>query len=253
MPRGAAPGQPGMDTRPTKALCVAGRQPRGRGVFDLLPARVLSEFLLGFSTMFAIINPPALALVFYGRSAAVTDAARTRLARRVAFYALCVLLGSLALGGHVLGFFGISIPALRMGGGLIVALSGYAMLTAPDAEGPATQTEAELTRSAFFPMTMPLTTGPGTIAAAIALGARPANDIGELMANALANLLVAIAVAITVYLCYRHSARLARMLGQEGTRVVTRLTAFLLFCLGIQIFLTGFLEAMKPLVGAARA
>ena len=217
-----------------------------------LVARGINDFLFGFSTLFAVINPPAVALVFYGRTAAITDAARARIARQVAIYALGVLLGSLVLGSYVLGFFGISVAALRMGGGLVVALAGYAMLTAPDTEGPATQTEAELTRSAFFPMTMPLTTGPGSIAAAIALGARETTDLATFFAGTLTQLLVALAVAGTVYLCYRHSARIARLLGQEGTRVATRLTAFLLFCLGIQIFLTGFLEAMQPLVRAAR-
>jgi multiple antibiotic resistance protein len=217
-----------------------------------LVARGINDFLFGFSTLFAVINPPAVALVFYGRTAAITDAARARIARQVAIYALGVLLGSLVLGSYVLGFFGISVAALRMGGGLVVALAGYAMLTAPDTEGPATQTEAELTRSAFFPMTMPLTTGPGSIAAAIALGARETSDLTTFFAGTLTQLLVALAVACTVYLCYRHSARIARLLGQEGTRVATRLTAFLLFCLGIQIFLTGFLEAMQPLVRVAR-
>lgn len=217
-----------------------------------LIARGINDFLFGFSTLFAVINPPALALVFYGRTAAVTDAARARIARQVAIYALGVLLGSLVLGSYVLGFFGISVAALRMGGGLVVALSGYGMLTAPDVEGPATLTEAELTRSAFFPMTMPLTTGPGSIAAAIALGARETSTFSVFMAGIVTQLVMAFAVAGTVYLCYRHSARIARLLGQEGTRVATRLTAFLLFCLGIQIFLTGFLEAMQPLVRAAR-
>lgn len=215
-------------------------------------ARAINDFLFGFSTMFAIINPPAVALVFYGRTAAVTDAARARIARRVAFYSLCVLLGSLALGAHVLGFFGISVAALRMGGGLVVALSGYAMLTAPDVEGPATQTEAELLRTSFFPMTMPLTTGPGSIAAAIALGARESPNMTAYLTGAVADLLVALSVSGMIFLCYRYSARIAGLLGQEGTRVATRLTAFLLFCLGIQIFLTGFLEAMQPLVRTGR-
>jgi multiple antibiotic resistance protein len=212
-----------------------------------LVARALNEFLLGFSTMFALINPPGVALVFYGRTAAVPDKARARIARRVATYSFYVMVGSLVLGSHVLTFFGISIAALRMGGGLVVALAGYSMLNAPDVEGGATMTEEQLERSAFFPMTMPLTTGPGTIAAAIALGARETGDVGAMLAGTAADLLVALSVSVTIFLCYRHSARIAGLLGQEGTRVVTRLVAFLLFCLGIQIFLTGFLEGMAPL------
>lgn len=213
-----------------------------------LVARALNDFLFGFSTMFALINPPGVALVFYGRTAAVSDTARARLARRVATYSFYVMIGSLVLGSHVLTFFGISIAALRMGGGLVVALAGYSMLNAPDVEGGATMTEEQLERSAFFPMTMPLTTGPGTIAAAIALGARDTGTAGAMLVGAAADLLTAATVAATIFLCYRHSARIATMLGQEGTRVVTRLVAFLLFCLGIQIFLTGFLEGMAPLM-----
>jgi multiple antibiotic resistance protein len=217
-----------------------------------LVARALNDFLFGFTTLFALINPPAIALVFYGRTAAVSDAARKRLARGVAKYAFFILIGSLVLGSYVLGFFGISVAALRMGGGLVVALSGYAMLTSTHDDDVATQTEAELQRSVFFPLTMPLTTGPGSIAASIALGASNQPGLDGLLVGAVANLLVAVSVCALVYLCYRHSARIARFLGKEGTRVVTRLTAFLLFCMGIQIFLNGFLEAMGPLVRAAR-
>jgi multiple antibiotic resistance protein len=217
-----------------------------------LVARALNDFLFGFTTLFALINPPAIALVFYGRTAAVSDAARKRLARGVARYAFFVLIGSLSLGSYVLGFFGISVAALRMGGGLVVALSGYAMLTSTQDDDVATQTEAELQQSVFFPLTMPLTTGPGAIAASIALGASSQPGLDGLMVGMAANLLVAVAVCALIYLCFRYSARIARMLGKEGTRVVTRLTAFLLFCMGIQIFLNGFLEAMGPLVRAAR-
>jgi multiple antibiotic resistance protein len=217
-----------------------------------LIARALNDFLFGFTTLFALINPPAMALVFYGRTAAVTDAARRRLALGVAKNAFFILIGSLVLGSYVLGFFGISVAALRMGGGLVVALSGYGMLTSTQDDDVATQTEAELQRSVFFPLTMPLTTGPGSIAAAIALGANSQPGLDGLLVGAVANLLVATSVCALVYLCFRHSARIARLLGNEGTRVVTRLTAFLLFCMGIQIFLNGFVEAMGPLVRAAR-
>jgi multiple antibiotic resistance protein len=229
-------------------------QPRGQKpmIDGFLVARALNDFLFGFSTMFAIINPPAIALVFYARTAAVSDAARRRLAWRVASYVFYMLVGSLVLGSHVLGFFGISVAALRMGGGLVVALAGYAMLTSNDAEDAPTQTEAELNRSAFFPLTMPLTAGPGSIAAAIALGAQTTETTAAYVAGLVANLLVAAMIALTVFLCYRHSARIARLLGKEGARVAMRLTAFLLFCLGIQIFLNGFLEAMGALVRAAR-
>src|SRR6202012_5399969 len=89
-----------------------------------------------------------------------------------------IVAASLYVGAYVLGFFGVSIPVLRVAGGIIVAASGWRMLNAPDAteqrrtETPNPRTiDVSPTRLALYPLTMPLTTGPGTISVAISLGA----------------------------------------------------------------------------------
>src|ERR1700722_13163779 len=136
---------------------------------------LVQQFLFGFGTLFAIINPYGLSFIFLDRTLALSDSERKIVAKRVAISAFCVLAASLVAGTPILGFFGITLPALRIGGGLVVAVSGWMMLHEPVRQGdpPAnsTQTLATLKGMTLFPLTIPLTTGPGSIATAIALAA----------------------------------------------------------------------------------
>jgi multiple antibiotic resistance protein len=93
----------------------------------------------------------------------------------------------------------------------------------------------------FYPLTMPLTVGPGSISVAITLGSqRPkATDIVELALLGGAAIVGIAAIALTVYLCYRFAERIVTMLGEGGTNVVVRLTAFILLCIGVQIIWSG--------------
>lgn len=215
---------------------------------------IVSQFVFGFGTLFAIINPYGLAFIFLNRTSDLTEAERRLVARRIALYSFGVLITSLFGGSAILGFFGISLPALRIAGGLVVAVAGWAMLQAPSEEpherpGPALGFEAAI-GMAFFPLCVPLTTGPGTIAAAIALAANWQSDLQGLVLSAAASLLIAAAIAATIYHAYSHASTMARLFGLEGTRVITRLSAFLLLCVGVEIMLTGAIDALRPLLVA---
>jgi multiple antibiotic resistance protein len=210
---------------------------------------VVEQFLFGFSTLFAIINPYGLSFIFLDRTMAISDAERRVLARRIALTSFCVLVVSLFAGAAILRFFGISLPALRIAGGLVVAVSGWKMLNEPvrgdDRQPRSTQTLESLRRMAFFPLTVPLTTGPGSIATAIALGAnRPT------LRASLVSVVAALTVTLTILHAYSHAGSMARMFGREGTNVVTRLSAFLLLCVGVQIVLTGTLDGIRPIMMA---
>ncbi|WP_210340427.1 MarC family protein [Bradyrhizobium sp. CCBAU 51753] len=117
------------------------------------------DFLFGFAALFAIINPYGLAFIFHDRTIGLTDRERARIAVRIALYAFAVILMSLFVGGHVLRFFGITMPALGIGGGLVVAASGWSMLHAPPVAHDMHQTPtagySAIRRMAFFPMTIP--------------------------------------------------------------------------------------------------
>ena len=213
---------------------------------------LLREFLFGFGTLFAIINPYGLSFVFLDRTKSLSDTERRVLARHVAISAFGVLVVSLFAGAVILRFFGISLPALRIRGGLVVAVSGWQMLhEKPPPEGQpnvAPPSSEALKRMIIFPLTIPLTTGPGTIATAIALSAnQPAAIQGALI-----SLLVAITISITILNAYTYSGSMARLFGREGTYTVTRISAFLLLCVGVQIMLTGALEAARSLLPVTR-
>jgi multiple antibiotic resistance protein len=210
-------------------------------------------FLLVLAALFSVINPPGTALVFLSMTKHASIPMRRSLARRVAINSFFVMAGSLLIGALVLRLYGISVPVLRVAGGLIVASSGWKMLN----EGTRTGTEAtakdqrvDYSGQAFYPLTLPLTTGPGTIAVMISLGlSRSAySDGGQDLKFFVATLLATLVIALTIYLCFAYSDRVQRGLGTAGTDILVRLTAFILFCLGVQIIWIGASELLSTVV-----
>jgi multiple antibiotic resistance protein len=224
-----------------------------------LLAKMLSGWLFGYSALISIINPFGGAFIFQGMAQWLTPRERARLARAIALNSFVVLVVALFLGSRVLGFFGISLEALRIAGGLAVAVAGWTMLNEDPAgagkAAPQAMDTAPVERMAFFPLTLPLTTGPGSIAASIALGAERQADAGtgDLLAGVLSAVLVAASVAATVWAFYAHAERFVRRLGPQGALVAVKLTAFLLLCIGAQIMLTGATDALRPLLAPERA
>jgi multiple antibiotic resistance protein len=209
-------------------------------------------FLLAFPALFSIVNPPAAAFIFNEVTPDFTAAERARLANRVALYSLLVMLVALWGGSYVLNFFGISLGALRIAGGAVVALRAWDLLNAPERQ-EARKTEQAVSRTgqvediAFFPLTMPFTAGPGTIAVAVALGAeRPSSGLG-LLGFFLGVSAATVAVALCVWAAYRSAPRIAALVGDTGRRTITRLAAFLLLCIGVQIMVNGVADVVATL------
>ncbi len=207
----------------------------------------MKMLLLAFTALFSIVNPLSGAFVFFGATQGMETRERAQVSRWVAIYAFAIVTASLYVGAYVLEFFGISLPVLKVGGGIIVAMSGWRMLTGPDAtEQRRSETASALrpsvvpSRLAFYPLTMPLTTGPGTISVAISVGAGRPNGFGEAWLSFVLETVLAVALlCLAIYVFYRNSERLARAIGATGTTIVVRLSAFLLFCIGIQVFWNG--------------
>ncbi|MEA2755962.1 MAG: multiple antibiotic resistance protein [Aliidongia sp.] len=214
------------------------------------------SFLLAFPALLSIVNPIAGALIYSQVTAGRTPAERTRLAGKIGFYAALVMLVALWGGAYVLNFFGISLAALRIAGGLVVAVRAWEMLSVPEQNEAMKQEQAAPASAAedvaFFPLTVPFTTGPGTISVAVALGStRPASDVG-LMPFFLGVSAAAVATAVVVWIAYRSADSLVALLGQARARVVTRITAFLLLCIGTQILLNGAIDVLTPLLAGRR-
>ena len=219
--------------------------------------RLISEILFGFTGLIGIINPIGIAFLFLERTEALTEHERDLLARKVAFNSFIVLLVAFFAGTPVLHFFGISMEALRIGGGFAVAVAGWQMLNEPDGPGggdtPVKPIDANaiMTR-AFFPLTVPLTVGPGSIATAIALNANRTHKLSEFMLSSIVSIAVSVLVAVVIWQVYSRSALLSRYLGSEGTKVAKRVSAFLLLCIGVQIMLTGFSAFLQPIADQVR-
>jgi multiple antibiotic resistance protein len=218
----------------------------------------MTFFLLAFPALFSIINPIGGAFVFLTATKRFSPQVRAQLARYVATYSFVIVMVACLIGAYVLNFFGISVPVLRVGGGIVIALSAWQLLNAEDPPPPgdvkaphdaaaAIAEQASARRMAFYPLTMPLTTGPGTIAVAVSLGTSrtpEGSDLGLL--GFVAQLLLATTlVCAIIYLLYRYASRLSRLIGGNGTAIVMRLSAFLLFCIGIQVFWTGASELLR--------
>ena len=198
-------------------------------------------------TLLPIINPLSGAPVFITTAGSNPSVIR-QMALQVAINCWFILVVSMLVGTYVLDVFGISLPIVRVGGGLLVAASGWRMLNSKSeddmhkavAQETAEVPHAEIVRRSFFPVTFPLTTGPGSIAASIALGAKlPATPVLYLQGVVIAVIGAAITVGV-VYLCYLHATRLLSRLGEVGTLVMMRMLAFILLCIGIEIMWTGW-------------
>ena len=203
------------------------------------------------SALFPIVNPVGGNPVFLLLTQDYSRESRKLLARRVAMNSFILLIVSMAVGTHILSFFGISLPVVQVGGGLIVVSTGWAMLTRSDqvdrGQVHQTVTTQDVLKNAFYPLTLPLTVGPGSISIAITLGANEPRHLG---ANVLALISAAIGaalIALTIYLCYGYADRLAAAIGQSGMNVILRLSSFLLVCIGVQIFWNGLSALVKTL------
>src|SRR6202140_222491 len=174
----------------------------------------LTTFLLAFGALFSIVNPLSGAFIFFGATHELDPRVRTQVSRWVAIYSFSIVTVSLYVGAYVLSFFGISIPVLRVAGGIVVAMSGWRMLNEPDAteqrrsETPSPRSiDVPPSRLAFYPLTMPPTPGRGPISVALSLGANRPRGIASSLEFFVETLAAVALIALLVYAFYRNSAR----------------------------------------------
>lgn len=205
-------------------------------------AETAKSVVLILSALFPIVNPLGGSPIFLALTRDYSAPARRALSRQIAINCFLLLVSSYLIGSHILAFFGISIPVVQVGGGLVVISTAWAMLKRPEDDQRSevrckTQPEDPL-HQAFYPLTLPLTVGPGSISVAITLGANAAQP-GFHLPTLVAALVGSVLIALSVFLCYGFADRLARALGASAMNVILRLSSFLLVCIGVQIFWNG--------------
>lgn len=212
----------------------------------------LSFIPLAFAALLPLLNPLGSALILLDIVGDEPPPVYRRLAWRVALG----MLGSIAVielvGAGILRFFGITLPVLQVGGGLALAAMGWNMLNArdpPASDAPKARRDVDsVMEQAFYPLTFPLTVGPGVIVVVLTLSAHASGHGWQARVLAHAAIFVAaMLLAVLVYLCYAYAPRLERMIPQHAARGVQRLISFILLCIGVQIAWGGLATLLRQL------
>ena len=208
------------------------------------------NLLLVLVALFPIVDPLGGSPFFLALTREYSPEARKALSWRIAMNSFFLLIGSYFVGTYVLAFFGISLPVVQVGGGLLVMATGWTLLKQGEGEKYDMQKAVQprdTFHQAFYPLTMPLTVGPGSISVAITLGANAAHHHPFHVLTTLAALLGLVLIAISIFLCYGFADRLARILGATGMTVILQLSSFFLVCIGVQIVWNGIKALLEAL------
>lgn len=213
---------------------------------------VVKSSVLIVTALFPIVNPLGNSPIFLGLTRDYSTVARTLLSQKIALNGFFLLIASILTGAHILAFFGISLPVVQVGGGLLVISTGWTMLNRKEKAGQVGRRQTQdlslqdISKRAFYPLTLPLTVGPGSISVAITLGANAhhyfvAADVTALLSAIIGSALI----ALSIYFSYRFAERLAELLGETAMSVILRLSSFILLCIGVQIVWNGMLSLLR--------
>jgi multiple antibiotic resistance protein len=212
--------------------------------------QIVEGTLLVFAALLPIVNPLGGAPIFLSMTSKYTAEERASLAWRVTVNSFVLLVASLAIGTYVLEFFGLSVPVVQVAGGLVVSTIGWHLLQDPTSfDKPSAVTAGPRRNLAFYPLTLPLTVGPGSISVAITIGANHPDSVRSALINIPATLIGVAFVAAAVFVAYRYADRLSRVIGETGMTVLLRLSAFILLCIGVQILWNGASALLRTLPG----
>ena len=216
-------------------------------------------FLLAFTALLPLINPIGSALVFLGLVGDAGVAVYRKLSLQIALATFGFLLFVEFLGSLLLSFFGVSIPAVQVTGGIVIVATAWKLLFEQDASAHARSKQSEtaecitdmsedLTKQVLYPYTFPITAGPGTVVVMLTLSAHASNNVVRDRVSAHIGIaLAAVLLCVCVYLCYANAPRLVRAVPPSTAHGVLRVVSFILMCLGVQIAWNG-LSQLAPIL-----
>lgn len=214
---------------------------------------LLEAVALGVTTLLPLVNPLSTVALMLGLVGNMSQAEIRRQAARASMYVFCIMVIAFYGGHAIMNVFGISLPGLRIGGGLIVSYIGFRMLfpthahsDTPEASAKRIELQSDSTRDiAFVPLAMPTTAGPGTIAMLISLASSVRASPFPTWIIVVAPTLVCLLVSIILWLCLRSAEPIMRFFGKSGIEAMSRLMGFLLVCIGVQFVINGVLEIAR--------
>lgn len=199
-------------------------------------------FMDAFASLFAIVNPVGMSPVFMAMTKNYSKVKQRHIAYLVAVYGAVLLIVTFFTGPYILKFFGISLPNIQVAGGALVFYTAWKMLnTGPSSVSPdqVQDVKEKVPDITFFPLTMPITAGPGSIAVTLALRIRNINNFT--MHEVIGFLLAVIVVFCLVAFCYRFAEPIFKKLGHTGVNIATILSAFILLAISVGIIDNGLI------------
>jgi multiple antibiotic resistance protein len=206
----------------------------------------------GFISLFPAVNPVGSAFIVDPLLSGLTFSERRAASKRVAFYCFLICTVSILIGTYIMELFGISIPIVQLAGGLMICRMGWQLLTTDDAIKGDKETAhpdrkaGDIENILFYPISFPMTTGAGTISVLLTLSAHGEdNDLSKHVVKLVALFIAILLICLLIYICYTNTPRLIKRLGPRGEQIVNRLSAFLVFCIGMQIASAGIRTLLK--------
>lgn len=207
---------------------------------------------LAFAALLPIVNPVGSALIFLGIVGPAPAALYRKLALRIAINMLIFIAVIELLGAWLLKFFGISLPVLQVAGGVTLAAMGWRMLNAsdvPTSDAAAIKDDSNaVMQKVFYPLTFPLTVGPGVIVVVLTLSAHAStHGWTDVLLAHLSIFLASLLLTVLVFLSYAYAPALARKIPGSAFNGIQRLISFILLCIGVQIAWGGIDTLLRSL------
>ncbi|MBS1745344.1 MAG: NAAT family transporter [Bacteroidetes bacterium] len=209
---------------------------------------------IGIITLFPVVNPIGTAFILNPYFDNLTRKERRNAVKKIALYAFIICTFTLIAGHWILELFGISIPVIQLAGGIMICKMGWEALSA-GSNASERQIKAAHTAEAFaftrlqdklfYPITFPVTAGAGTISVLFTLGARSTHeDTRSFLLNTGALIISISFICLLIFIFYLNTKTLIQYMGPKGENVVNRISAFLIFCVGLQIAVNGIKALM---------
>lgn len=207
----------------------------------------MDTFIYLFAALFSVLNPLGTIPIFVGLTSDYTKKERATVSLKTSLNVFIILVISFFLGQYVLSFFGITITALRIAGGLIITSSGFGLLNGRFSKNKGINKKVrkeveERDHIALTPLAMPMLAGPGSISLLIAYY-QDHNTTLEIIASSFAIL----AIAIAIYFILRGGHYLARILGSSGIVAISRVIGFLTIAIGIQYIISAIVSIINEI------
>ena len=202
-------------------------------------------FIYLFVALFSVLNPIGTVPIFVGLTQNDTKKERSRISLWTAINVFIILIVSFFIGQYVLLFFGISIDALRIAGGIIIVSSGFSLLSGKFTKKRGINKKAETDAQkrndiALTPLAIPMLAGPGSISLLIAFY-QEHNTTMEIIISSIAIL----AIAVTIFIILKSAQYLAKILGASGIVAISRIVGFIVIAIGIQYIVSAIINIIK--------